>query len=90
MKNIIKCFCINVIRNFSNSMSMIISVLIIPIVVLTSFYINNLSGDNVKIAVVGEDSQFIQYLEENHISYDLKEENQIRKIFICVVILELS
>lgn len=74
MVKIMNCVLININRNFSNVISMVIALLIIPLVVVASFYINNLNGKTTKIAIVGDEPGLISYLEENNIPYVAKKE----------------
>ncbi|HEO6694105.1 TPA: ABC transporter permease [Streptococcus agalactiae] len=70
MGKIFKCFQINIIRNFSDNMGVIFSLIIMPLVVFAAFYATNLPNATEKIAVIGESETFIQYLDKNQISYD--------------------
>ncbi|MGT2749835.1 ABC transporter permease [Streptococcus orisasini] len=70
MRKIFKCFQINIIRNFSDNMGVIFSVIIMPLVVVAAFYATNLPNATEKIAVIGGSETFTHYLDKNQISYD--------------------
>lgn len=71
MNKILKCSVMNFIRSFNNKMGMVISIFMIPLIVLVSFYINSRNQDPMNIAVIGDAPQFISYLEKTGISYDI-------------------
>lgn len=69
IQKILRCFQNNVIRNFSNNLGTICSMLILPVVVITSFYVTKLDLSNDTIATVNVNQNLIKYLNENHINY---------------------
>ena len=70
MRQIFKCFQINITRSLNNSMEIIFSLIIVPVVVIAAFYAVNSPNTIEKIAVIGENKAFIQYLDKNRVSYD--------------------
>ena len=73
MNKILKCSVMNFIRSFSNKMGMVISFVMIPLIVLVSFYMNSRDQDPMNIAIIGDAPQFTSYLEKNGISYDIMD-----------------
>jgi ABC-type MDR transport system permease component len=51
-------------------MEIIFSLIIVPVVVIAAFYAVNSPNTIEKIAVIGENKAFIQYLDKNRVSYD--------------------
>ena len=74
MKKILKCAAVNYMRSFGNKMGMIISVVMIPLIVLLSFYMNSRDQDPLRIAVIGDAPQLVSYLEEAGVSYDIMDD----------------
>lgn len=78
MKKIISSFKLNIARNYSNKISVVMSIIIIPLVVIVSFY--SIRTDSLgTVAVVGDDESLISYLEENDIDYEIKEKAPIKE-----------
>ena len=73
MKKILKCSLMNFKRSFSNMMGMVISVFMIPLIVVASFYMNSHSQDTMNIAVIGDAPGFVSYLESVGISCEIME-----------------
>lgn len=74
MKKIFKCAAVNYRRSFSNKMGMIISVIMLPLIVLFSFYMNSSDQAPMRIAVIGNAPQLVSYLENKGISYDIMDD----------------
>lgn len=72
MRRIWSSFKLNMVRNYSNKLSIVMTMLVIPLVVIASFYVTKIDGNLGTIAVVGENNSLIRYLEDNNIDYEIK------------------
>ncbi len=73
MSKIWNCVKVYFIRNSSNSLGVILTVLILPCVVLLSFYYTHTAKTANVIAVVDSNYELTEYLSTQHIQFELKE-----------------